>query len=121
MGEASNCSLELLQLRTCRGRWAGRWAELVEGGSIPSTVSNTCKDPKMKEGAGLGAHGFKPQREVWAAEIWSRAHSKFFRPWKRVQPARQNVWNEKTSMMAIPESPKGQMIRPPAKKEISKR
>lgn len=32
-----------------------------------------CKDPKMREGAGLGAHGSKPQREIWAAEIWPMA------------------------------------------------
>lgn len=40
-------------------------------------------------------------REKWAAEIWSMAYSKFFRPWERVQPARQNVWSEKTSRMEL--------------------
>lgn len=77
--------------------------------------------PQNERRCRVGGNGFKPQREVWAAESWSRAHSKFFRPWERVQTARKSVWNEKTSMMEIPEPPKGQMIRPPAKKEISKR
>ena len=29
------------------------------------------KDPERRERAGLGAHGSKPQREIWAVEIWS--------------------------------------------------
>lgn len=29
------------------------------------------KDPERRDGAGLGTHGSKPQREIWAAEIWS--------------------------------------------------
>lgn len=29
------------------------------------------KDPERREGAGVGTHGSKPQREIWAAEIWS--------------------------------------------------
>lgn len=69
MGQASNGGLELLQLRTCRGRWAGRWAKLVEGGNIPSRVSSICKDPRMKAGAGLGTHGSKPQRNLGCRDL----------------------------------------------------
>lgn len=47
---------------------------------------------------------------MWAAEIWS-SHREFFRPWERVQPARQNVWSEKEFMMELLGSSKGQMTR----------
>lgn len=47
---------------------------------------------------------------MWAAEIWS-SHREFFRPWERVQPARQNVWSEKEFMMELLGSSKGQTTR----------
>ena len=65
----------------------------------------------MRETVGVGAHESKPQREIWAAEIWSLAHREFFRPRERVQPARQNVCSEKRSMMELPGPPKGQVIK----------
>lgn len=69
------------------------------------------KDSRMREGAGVGVHESKPQREIWGAEIWSLAYSECFRPWEKAQPARQNVWSEKRSKIELPGPPKGQVMK----------
>lgn len=69
------------------------------------------KDSRMREGAEVGVHESKPQREIWGAEIWSSAYSECFRPWEKAQPARQNVWSEKRSKIELPGPPKGQVMK----------